>query len=122
MGMFEWCVMICVTFNPVLAWGQLEHPCARRSFVNVIGIGRWRLEKQYFQGRCVDAVQRYQPAKLPELQASATRTGDEVPRHEESPSASARLCTGACSPCRVGAYMVPMVMVLCLQCLFLIVP
>eukprot|EP00419_Tripos_fusus_P050962 CAMPEP_0172819300 /NCGR_PEP_ID=MMETSP1075-20121228/14502_1 /TAXON_ID=2916 /ORGANISM="Ceratium fusus, Strain PA161109" /LENGTH=516 /DNA_ID=CAMNT_0013659801 /DNA_START=62 /DNA_END=1612 /DNA_ORIENTATION=+ len=52
----EWILMILVTFNPIVAWGQAD-PNGPLCVGDMLGLGRWRLEKQQFQVSCLRALQ-----------------------------------------------------------------
>jgi len=53
---FEWIFMLAVTFNPIAAWGQVD-PDGPFCLGDILGLGRWRLEKQRFQVSCLRALQ-----------------------------------------------------------------
>lgn len=53
---FEWSFMLLVTFNPIAAWGQAD-PDGPYCAGDMLGLGRWRLEKQQFQVSCLRALQ-----------------------------------------------------------------
>jgi len=54
---FEWGFLLLVTFNPIAAWGQAD-PNGPFCAGDMLGLGRWRLEKQQFQVSCLRALQR----------------------------------------------------------------
>eukprot|EP01065_Artemidia_motanka_P033107 TRINITY_DN40077_c0_g1_i1.p1 TRINITY_DN40077_c0_g1~~TRINITY_DN40077_c0_g1_i1.p1 ORF type:complete len:502 (+),score=133.11 TRINITY_DN40077_c0_g1_i1:65-1570(+) len=46
-----WLVAFCTTFNPFFAFGSWSDP---KHIGNMIGIGKWRLQKQVFKRKCHD--------------------------------------------------------------------
>lgn len=51
----SWLMMLLLTFNPFLAWGQPD-PKGGFCLGEYIGIGQWRIEKQRFQHHCIKAL------------------------------------------------------------------
>eukprot|EP00927_Polykrikos_kofoidii_P060148 TRINITY_DN55216_c0_g1_i1.p1 TRINITY_DN55216_c0_g1~~TRINITY_DN55216_c0_g1_i1.p1 ORF type:complete len:412 (-),score=19.95 TRINITY_DN55216_c0_g1_i1:78-1313(-) len=50
----SWLLMTLLTFNPLVAWGQPD-PAKAPCFGDLFGVGQWRIEKQRFQRRCLNA-------------------------------------------------------------------
>mmetsp|Transcript_55800 Transcript_55800/g.155572 ORF Transcript_55800/g.155572 Transcript_55800/m.155572 type:complete len:456 (+) Transcript_55800:92-1459(+) len=55
----SWLIMVLVQFNPVVSWGQPD-PQGPTCLGDYIGLGQWRVQKQLFQMRCLDALGRMQ--------------------------------------------------------------
>jgi len=50
-----WLFMLCITFNPIAAWGQPD-PSGPFCAGDLLGLGQWRVEKQKFQVSCLRAL------------------------------------------------------------------
>jgi len=55
-----WITMVLLTFNPFVAWGKANpgETSKLAALGDLTGIGKWRLQKQLFQARCVEALAR----------------------------------------------------------------
>jgi len=52
----SWMLMALMYFNPLVAWGQPD-PALGFNLGDHIGLGKWRIEKQRFQLKCLDALE-----------------------------------------------------------------
>lgn len=55
----QWIHMAGVNFNPLVAWGQpkLEAGCSLGSLGDLVGIGRWSIQRQLFRNKCRVALE-----------------------------------------------------------------
>eukprot|EP00928_Gymnodinium_smaydae_P100035 TRINITY_DN970_c2_g1_i1.p1 TRINITY_DN970_c2_g1~~TRINITY_DN970_c2_g1_i1.p1 ORF type:complete len:456 (-),score=94.13 TRINITY_DN970_c2_g1_i1:70-1437(-) len=68
-----WVVQALVYFNPWISWGQPD-PSAPLCLGDYIGLGQWRVEKQRFQHRCLDALSRLDG----ELESAGGSSGEDA--------------------------------------------